>query len=94
MRFYLAWCAENEVPPLVKASLNLWVAGLLDAGSAAATARARQLAVRRFSAWLTEEGEIDTDPFPRSTGRVPPDPPLLEPPEVRCVRAKRVADEA
>ena len=39
------------------------MAGLLDAGAAAATARRRQLAVRRFAAWLTEEGEIDADPF-------------------------------
>jgi hypothetical protein len=32
-----------------RASLNLWVAGLLDAGAAPATARVRQLAVRRFA---------------------------------------------
>ena len=39
-----------------------------------ATARSRQLAVRRFAAWLAEEGEIDGDPFlgvkrPSSTRR-------------------------
>jgi integrase/recombinase XerD len=39
------------------------VAHLLDNGRTAATARARQLAVRRFSAWLVEEGEQDSDPL-------------------------------
>jgi site-specific recombinase XerD len=63
VRFYLAWCSEREAEPLTRASLNFWVADLLDGGAAAATARARQLAVRRFAAWLTEEGEIPVDPF-------------------------------
>lgn len=63
VRFYLAWCAERDAEPLTRVSLDLWVAGLLDGGAAAATARARQLAVRRFAAWLTEEGEIPADPF-------------------------------
>ena len=63
VRFYLAWCADRDVDPLTRASLNLWVAGLLDGGAAASTARSRQLAVRRFAAWLAEEGEIPADPF-------------------------------
>jgi site-specific recombinase XerD len=37
------------------------VAALLDDGAAPATARSRQLAVRRFSAWLAEEQEIPVD---------------------------------
>jgi integrase len=40
-----------------------FVADLRDAGAEAATTRSRQLAVRRFSAWLEEEGEINTDPL-------------------------------
>ncbi|QWC86731.1 tyrosine-type recombinase/integrase [Nocardioidaceae bacterium] len=63
LRMYLAWCESNAVPPLAKSSLNLWTAHLLDEGAAAATARARQLAARRFSAWLTDEDEIAVDPF-------------------------------
>ena len=63
VRQYLAWCAERDAEPLTRAALNRWVAGLLDGGAAAATARARQLAVRRFASWLTEEGEIPVDPF-------------------------------
>lgn len=65
VRFYLAWCAAEAVPDvLTKAALNGWVAELLGGGAAASTARARQLAVRRFATWLAEEGEIPADPFP------------------------------
>jgi site-specific recombinase XerD len=63
VRFYLTWCADRDVVPLTRASLNLWVAGLLDGGAAPSTARARQLAVRRFSSWLSDEGELLADPF-------------------------------
>ncbi len=63
VRFYLTWCAEHGSPPLDRASLRGWVTTLLDRGSAPATARSRQLAVRRFTAWLAEEREIDADPF-------------------------------
>ena len=63
LRFYLAWCGENDAEPLLKSSLTVWTAYLLDEGAAPATARARQLAVRRFSAWLAEEGEVSVDPF-------------------------------
>jgi site-specific recombinase XerD len=63
VRFYLTWCADREVEPLTRASLNLWVAGLLDGGAAPSTARARQLAVRRFASWLADEGELLADPL-------------------------------
>lgn len=63
VRQFLAWCTERNAEPFTRAALNLWVAQLLDGGSAAATARSRQLAVRRFSAWLTDEGELPVDPF-------------------------------
>ena len=63
VRYFLAWCSERDADPMSRATLNLWVSELLDGGAAAATARARQLAVRRFAAWLAEEGEIPADPF-------------------------------
>jgi len=63
VRQYLTWCAATPVEPFTRAALNLWVAELLDAGAAASTARSRQLAVRRFSAWLTDENELAVDPF-------------------------------
>ncbi|WP_207208311.1 tyrosine-type recombinase/integrase [Nocardioides glacieisoli] len=63
VRQFLAWCTERDVEPFTRAALNLWVAQLLDGGSAASTARSRQLAVRRFSSWLADEGELAVDPF-------------------------------
>jgi len=63
VRFYLAWCAANDVAPLSRSSLRAWTTALLDRGNAPATAVARQLAVRRYAAWLTEEGELVADPF-------------------------------
>ena len=63
VRFYLEWCAGQQVAPLERGSIRGWIAALLDKGNQPATARARQLAVRRFTSWLAEEGEIPTDPF-------------------------------
>jgi len=63
VRRYLSFCTENDAPTLARDSLVAFVASLLEAGAEPATARSRQLAVRRFTAWLLEEGEIDLDPF-------------------------------
>ncbi len=63
VRQYLAWCDQNGLEPMVRANLNTWTATLLDEGAAPATARARQLGMRRFAPWLAEEGEIPADPF-------------------------------
>ena len=74
VRAFLAWCEANQehAPDLTPANVNTWIASLLDAGAEAATARSRQLAVRRFSAWLAEEGEIDADLLTRMS------PPKLD----------------
>jgi site-specific recombinase XerD len=64
VRQYLAWCAEHTAPAdLSKSSVNGFIASLLDRGNAPATARARQVAVRRFASWLVEEEEMDVDPL-------------------------------
>lgn len=63
LRAYLSWCAAHGAEPLLRVSLTGWVAELLDRGSADATARSRHNAVRRFTAWLLAEDEINTDPF-------------------------------
>jgi integrase/recombinase XerD len=64
VRAFLRWCQESETEPaLERSTVNAFVAALLESGQEAATARARQLALRRFSAWLLEEGEIDSDPL-------------------------------
>jgi site-specific recombinase XerD len=62
VRQFLDWCTAQGVPAVLdRANVNGFTAALLDSGVEAATARARQLAVRRFSAWCADEGEIDRD---------------------------------
>ncbi|MGH3968890.1 MAG: tyrosine-type recombinase/integrase [Steroidobacteraceae bacterium] len=64
VRGFIGWCEKHHHRPALERDLvKGFVADLLDGGAEPATARARQLAVRRFSAWLEEEGEIDTDPL-------------------------------
>lgn len=62
VRRFLSWAEQNgRSPDLDRRSVAAFTAGLLDEGAQASTARSRQLAVRRFSAWLAEEGEIERD---------------------------------
>jgi integrase/recombinase XerD len=62
VRRFLSWCAETESPPVLnRVTVNAFTAAMLEAGAEATTARARQLAVRRFSGWLADEGEIERD---------------------------------
>ncbi len=62
VRRFLAWAeAAGRPPSLDRSTLSGFVAAVLDEGAQPATAVSRQLAVRRFSAWLTEEGEQAAD---------------------------------
>jgi site-specific recombinase XerD len=64
IRRYLSWCAdEGRHPSIERASVSAFVADLLETGAEPATARSRQLALRRFAAWLADEGEIAADPL-------------------------------
>jgi len=79
VRAYLNWCATNNKPAVLdRRQLREFVDGLLTAGAKPATAVARHLAVRRFSGWLTEEGEQGADPL---LGLKSPklDTPVVEP---------------
>jgi integrase/recombinase XerD len=67
VRAYLRW-AEDQEPVtdlLTRGSVQAFTASLLGDGAEAATARSRQLAVRRFSAWLAAEDEIPADQLAR-----------------------------
>ncbi len=75
---YLSWCSLHGAEPMNRTSLNRFVAGLLDAGRAAGTARVRQLAVRRFTAWLIIEGRLYADPF-LGVKALKVDQPVVEP---------------
>lgn len=58
----LDWAGANGVPAaLDKPTVNGYIAALLESGRQSATARSRQLGVRRFSAWLAAENEIPQD---------------------------------
>lgn len=62
VRAFFRYSAREDVEPaLDRPTVNGFTAALLDGGAAASTARSRQLAVRRFSAWLAAEGEIEVD---------------------------------
>jgi integrase/recombinase XerD len=64
VRAFLAWCDRQGRPAtLDRPTVATFVAELLDDGREAATARARQLALRRFAAWLADEGELRADPL-------------------------------
>ena len=60
---YLVWCAGRD--PLARQTLQAWTTGLLEAGLTPATAKTRMMAVRHFTRWLADEGEISDDPFVR-----------------------------
>jgi len=62
VRRFLTWAQAEDTPALLdRPTVNAFTAALLDGGAEPATARARQVALRRFSAWLTEEGEQEND---------------------------------
>lgn len=64
VRQYLAFCTDSGRPAVLNSlTLNAFVNQLLVDGLEPATARSRHLAVRRFSAWLVEEGELAEDPI-------------------------------
>lgn len=62
VRAFLRWANDSAVSPdLSRQRLREFTDALVRDGARPATAVSRHLAVRRFSAWLTEEGEIERD---------------------------------
>lgn len=61
---YLRWCTDGDHPPMSRNALNDWISGMLAAGAAPGTARTRQLSVRRFASWRTEDGYLPAYLFP------------------------------
>ena len=61
---FLDWCERTHTEPAItRITVNAFIAAILDEGAEAATARSRQLSMRRFSAWLADEGELAADPL-------------------------------
>jgi site-specific recombinase XerD len=61
---FLRWCESTGTPPeLTKTIVQTFMADLLDSGAEGSTAHMRHKALKRFAAWLTTEGELDSDPL-------------------------------
>lgn len=61
---YLEFCRAHGHEPLRRRVLSAWMAHLRDEqGMQGYTARSRLTAVRQFTKWLLEDGEIDHNPF-------------------------------
>lgn len=61
---FLRWCADAGRPAeLSRAAVQAFLAGLLDEGAEGNTARSRDLALKRFAAWLVDEGELNANPL-------------------------------
>jgi integrase/recombinase XerD len=61
---FLRWCESTGMTPeLTMTTVQAYIADVLDRGAEAATALARQKALRRYAVWLVEEGELDTNPL-------------------------------
>lgn len=64
VRLYLDWCTAEVLPPdRDRHQVNAFVADPLAYGLEPSTARARQLAIRRFSVRLVEVDELNSDPL-------------------------------
>jgi site-specific recombinase XerD len=62
VRRFLTFCeSTGSSRVLDRATVAAFVVDLLEQGAEASTARSRQLAVKRFSRWLADEGEIEKD---------------------------------
>lgn len=63
---FMSWCGREGIDPeLTPAVVDKFTVALIDQGAEPSTARLRQLAVRRYSAWLAAEGEIPGDQLDR-----------------------------
>lgn len=62
VELFLRWCTEEGHPAVLdRHTVRAWIAHLLDSGAEPNTARARLMALKRLSAWLVDEDEIDRD---------------------------------
>lgn len=79
VRAYIGYCLDYGKPVRIeRRTLQEFKDHLLSIGSSPATVTSRHLALRRFSAWLAEEGEQEADPI---AGMKAPkiDQPVTEP---------------
>jgi integrase/recombinase XerD len=64
VRKFLRWCEETGRPAeLTRTTVQTFLADLLEEGAEANTAKSRDLALKRYAAWLVDEGELSADPL-------------------------------
>jgi site-specific recombinase XerD len=91
VQVFVRWCeSTGTAPELTMSTVQAYIADVLDRGAEAATALARQKAVRRYAVWLVDEGELDTNPLlglkaPKQDRKVPE--PLTDDELRRLVKA-------
>jgi integrase/recombinase XerD len=62
VQVFLRWCDSTGNPAeLTPAIVQAFIADMLDRGAEAATALTRQKALKRYAAWLVDEGELDAN---------------------------------
>lgn len=62
-RRYFDWCTAADAAPMLRTSLQTWMAHLLETGSAPGTVLARKQSVKRFADWLLATGQVPGHPF-------------------------------
>jgi integrase/recombinase XerD len=61
---FLRWCAQAGRPAeLTRTVVQAFLGDLLDDGAEANTAKSRDLALKRYAAWLVDEGELSSNPL-------------------------------
>jgi site-specific recombinase XerD len=61
---FLRWCTDTGQPAeLTRTTVQAFLADLLDDGAEANTAKSRDLALKRYAAWLVDEGELSSNPL-------------------------------
>ena len=61
---FFRWCDNTgRKPELTRAVVQAFLADLLDEGMEGNTARSRDLALKRYAAWLVDEGELSVNPL-------------------------------
>lgn len=61
---FIGWCADNDQPAeLTRPVVHAFLADLLNSGAESNTAASRRTALKRFVAWLIDEGELNADPL-------------------------------
>ncbi len=64
LRLFIRWCDQNgHSPDISRTLVRLFIDHLLATGSSPSTAQLRLQALKRFAAWLVDEGEVDENPL-------------------------------